>query len=333
MKHLLYVCIIIIGIGLINVGCKKGESATDLSEESFQTTRITLYLDGYYGNVSLEKTEIGSPYYHLPKGLRSLVIYILKNRKVIEVEEEKGAGIKYDNEYVFDEVKSIGMKQLMNNDIDAIIEMNIEGIEVAIEKIARKDVTIAEEPDISEGALKMNNQQLKILVGCYIDDVYYNARVTGVFKDEVKWHAMDLGTELEPMSQIINRRLKSIMDNEKAMFSSNPYDYIEDNKDYDYLIGLGEEALDIMLEKLRVSEENGLREYLLAIACSELLGEDIEDKRWSTGKEWYELYLGNILDDAINSINITQPIESDKERLVTIELLNLFCNKWTRINN
>lgn len=386
MKHLLFVCIIIIALGLISVGCKKGESAIDLSEESFQTSSITVYSDGYYGrnmdqpleiedtliinqiiekasninkysvvqedelleglnglwidfnngtvigmyedvdygNIGPEKTESGSPYYHLPKGLRSYIIDILKEKKVIVVEEEPGSGIKYDDEYVFDEVKSIGMKQLMNNDTDAIIEMNIEDIEIAIEKIVGKDIVIAKEPDIAEGALKMNDQQLNIIVGYYINDVYWNARVTGVFKDEVNWYAMDIWTELEPLSQIIDRRIQLIMNNEEAMFSSNPYDYTKGNSDYEYIIGLGADTLDIMLEKLKDSEDNGLREYILAIACSELLGENIADKNWSTGKEWYALYMENILGKGSTSINTVKLTRIDIEFVKDENAKNLF---------
>ena len=253
MKRILYILIIFIAVNLSIIGCQNAKKSTEMPELPFQADEP------------------------IPK----------------IVEDEAGSGIKYDKEYVFNEVKSIGMKQLKDHDIKTIIDLNSQNIELAIEQIASNDIIIAEEPDISEGASRMNDQQLEIIVGCYINEVYYNARVTGVFKDEVKWYAMDLWTPLEPLSQIINRRLKSIMGNEKEIFSSNPYDYIKDNKDYDYLVGLGLDGLDIMLIKLRDSKNNGLREHLLAIACAEILGDDIESKTWSTGKEWYELYIDN----------------------------------------
>jgi len=350
MKGILYSCIVLMVMSLLIVACKNSDSFTNFSESSFQTSTISLYSDGYYGDtmeqplmiedelllgqvieiaskmedyskvdegdlleglnalwldfnngtiigmyedrdygyVGSEISLIGGPYYHLPKGLRSLVIEILKEEQLGE--EEAGADIQYDADYVFDEVRSLGMKELQEEDYPALIERHREDIEMAIEKIAGKGIVLAKDPNIGQGALKMNDQQLKIIVGCYIDDVYHNVRLTGIFKDEVKWYAMDLWTEMEALSQSINRRVDSIISNEEVLPSSNPYAYIENNNDYTYLVGLGTDAVDIMLEKLYKNEENDLEAYILAIACSEILGEDLKSKTWSTGKEWYELY-------------------------------------------
>jgi hypothetical protein len=72
--------------------------------------------------------------------------------------------------------------------------------------------------------------------------------------------------------------------------SSNPYDYIKDNKDFSDIVNMGNDALKYMLTKLKNSKEDGLKEYIMAIACSQILKEDQSIKNWSTGKEWYYNY-------------------------------------------
>ncbi len=72
--------------------------------------------------------------------------------------------------------------------------------------------------------------------------------------------------------------------------SSNPYDYIKgvnSSKDYKYIVSQGEKSLNYMLHKFASSDTNGLEEYIMAIACSEILKENPTDKKWATGREWY----------------------------------------------
>lgn len=45
-----------------------------------------------------------------------------------------------------------------------------------------------------------------------------------------------------------------------------------------------------MLTKFKNDKGNGLREYVMAIACSEILKENTETKNWETGREWYDNY-------------------------------------------
>ena len=46
-----------------------------------------------------------------------------------------------------------------------------------------------------------------------------------------------------------------------------------------------------MLKKFENSNENGLKEYIMAIVCSEILKEDPKSRNWSTGREWYNNYI------------------------------------------
>ena len=72
--------------------------------------------------------------------------------------------------------------------------------------------------------------------------------------------------------------------------SSNPYDYVGISPAFERLVGRGEPALEAIASEIEASEENGLREYLLAIAGQRILGGDEPNQAWATGKEWASLY-------------------------------------------
>lgn len=77
----------------------------------------------------------------------------------------------------------------------------------------------------------------------------------------------------------------------KLLMSSNPYDWIkgtDSNKDYKYIVLQGEKSLNFMLSKFANSNKNGLEEYIMAIACAEILKEDPSSKNWGSGREWYD---------------------------------------------
>lgn len=80
----------------------------------------------------------------------------------------------------------------------------------------------------------------------------------------------------------------------RVLLSSNPYDHIKDgdsNEDYKYIVSQGEKSLNYMLNKFANSNTNGLEEYIMAIACSEILKENIETKKWETGRGWYDNHI------------------------------------------
>ena len=104
----------------------------------------------------------------------------------------------------------------------------------------------------------------------------------------------------EQISKLIDDKLNAIISNPKHMASSNPYDYTKENEDYEYIVNQGDKALEYMLSKFKKSNENGLKEYVMAIACSEILGEKPEQKNWSSGREWYENYLKDKKQENIN---------------------------------
>jgi hypothetical protein len=71
--------------------------------------------------------------------------------------------------------------------------------------------------------------------------------------------------------------------------SSNPYDYVGISPAFERLVARGAPALDAIAAEIQESDENGLREYLLAIAGQRIQG-DTGPSMWSTGKQWAEKY-------------------------------------------
>ena len=93
--------------------------------------------------------------------------------------------------------------------------------------------------------------------------------------------------------QTIDRKLNNITHPKDytVLLSSNPYDYIkgvDSIKDYKYIVLQGENSLNYMLYKFANSDKNGLEEYIMAIACSEILKENTASKNWISGRDWYD---------------------------------------------
>lgn len=96
--------------------------------------------------------------------------------------------------------------------------------------------------------------------------------------------------------ETIDERLNNITNPKdiKVSLSSNPYDYIkglDSNKDFKYVVSQGEKSLNYMLSKFENSNKDGLEEYIMAIACSEILKENPSSKSWASGRQWYENYI------------------------------------------
>jgi hypothetical protein len=82
--------------------------------------------------------------------------------------------------------------------------------------------------------------------------------------------------------------------------SSNPYDYVKDNPDFENIVALGNDALPGLQKRLLSSERSGLEEYILAIAIESIAKVDLkknESTKWISAKmfktKWPE-YLKSI---------------------------------------
>jgi predicted small secreted protein len=89
----------------------------------------------------------------------------------------------------------------------------------------------------------------------------------------------------------IEMNLNTIIKNEKIMNASNPNEYIQQNqKAYNEIINYGNDGLNYLTKELKNSDQNGLREWIMAKACEDLLKNENPVKEWSTGKEWISKY-------------------------------------------
>jgi hypothetical protein len=92
----------------------------------------------------------------------------------------------------------------------------------------------------------------------------------------------------------IDKTIQEAIENKELLaFSSNPYDYIADNEDYDKMVSLGVEALPELERLLAESENNGLNEFIIAIAIEDITNADVkeildDEFAWENAKEFQE---------------------------------------------
>lgn len=78
----------------------------------------------------------------------------------------------------------------------------------------------------------------------------------------------------------------------EGQLSSDPYNYINEHQAVDDLVELGYAALDYMLGSFEKANEDGLREYVMAIACAKIIGVYDEERGIgiNSGREWFYKY-------------------------------------------
>lgn len=117
---------------------------------------------------------------------------------------------------------------------------------------------------------------------------------------------------------------KSEKDPSTAM-SSNPYDYIKGNQHYQAIVSLGEGALLPIEDKIVNSKNDGLEEYILAIAAEEIAKIDLKNDKssdvvWETGKGWANEWAKHLkaVPAKVHKIAISSLSKKEKlEKLVT----------------
>ena len=74
--------------------------------------------------------------------------------------------------------------------------------------------------------------------------------------------------------------------------SDNPYDYVGISPVFIKLVALGKPALPAIVAEIEASDDDGLREYLLAAAGAQISGDTPGSgaQTWSSGKEWAQQY-------------------------------------------
>ncbi|MDK8183278.1 hypothetical protein [Paenibacillus sp. UMB4589-SE434] len=101
------------------------------------------------------------------------------------------------------------------------------------------------------------------------------------------------------IEQIIDQKLDQIMaighDNNGSASAlpttlhSNPYDYTRNSVPFSHILKLGHAALPILQDKLSANKENGLKQYIIAIAIEDIAQVKLKSTSsasWDTGKEF-----------------------------------------------
>ncbi|UPK45615.1 hypothetical protein [Paenibacillus pabuli] len=97
--------------------------------------------------------------------------------------------------------------------------------------------------------------------------------------------------ESQDVSSKIESNLQQIVNAPEVLTSSNPGDYIAANTDaYAQILNTGEEGLNVLIQQLDSSSNDGLKEWLMAQASTELLGERNSVENWQSGKDWLRQY-------------------------------------------
>lgn len=92
--------------------------------------------------------------------------------------------------------------------------------------------------------------------------------------------------------QKVDAMVDEIVKNPQVKAGSKPEQYIEAKSDvYNQIVALGEKILLYMPYDIGSSQEDGLKEYVMASICADISGKyNGPNKTWSTGKEWEKLY-------------------------------------------
>lgn len=103
--------------------------------------------------------------------------------------------------------------------------------------------------------------------------------------------ACSVQTEEQSVSGVIEHSLQEMVGESVIMISSNPNDYIACSPEaHGLILNTGEDGLNVLLQKLESSSDNGLREWIMAQASTELLGERNSVNEWNSGKDWLRQY-------------------------------------------
>lgn len=103
--------------------------------------------------------------------------------------------------------------------------------------------------------------------------------------------ACSVQTEEQRISGVIEHSLQEMVNESAIMSSSNPNDYITGSPEaYGLILNTGEEGLLVLLQELESSSDNGLREWIMAQASTELLGDRNSVNEWNSGKDWLRQY-------------------------------------------
>ncbi|KNZ70207.1 hypothetical protein Tfer_1082 [Thermincola ferriacetica] len=124
----------------------------------------------------------------------------------------------------------------------------------------------------------------------------------------------------------INQMMEEVADNSadpKIAMSSNPYDYIKNNEGFNNLVAYGFDGLPELRNKIRNSPNNGLEEYLLAIAIEKITKLNLkgENYGWTNAKEFskaFDNHLKSIPNQVTNIVKSSDPDDIKIKNLIRL---------------
>lgn len=143
-----------------------------------------------------------------------------------------------------------------------------------------------------------------IMIACF--------SITGVSITKSTAYAMK--TNMQAMLEEID---EIIADKTDLSYSSNPYDYIQNNKYFNNILNLGIDALPIIVDELKESDESGLKEFILSLAIEDISGIKIStiEGEWKDSDEFwdkYEMFMRNVKDNVNVIITSNEASKSEK---------------------
>lgn len=134
--------------------------------------------------------------------------------------------------------------------------------------------------------------------------------------------ASRIDTEIDSLMADIQTRAFA---NPAIAMSSNPYDYVQGSSDYARIVSHGYEALPVLSDMVGSSPENGLREYILAVAAEDIARVDLKANGpgWASGKEWRGVWKAHLrtLPTRVHKIALSEG--SAEGKAVEIEKLGI----------
>ncbi|NEW06337.1 hypothetical protein GK047_09960 [Paenibacillus sp. SYP-B3998] len=126
-------------------------------------------------------------------------------------------------------------------------------------------------------------------------------------------------------SAIVEKINKELSLKTELATSSNPYDYIKGSTDFNKIVGLGNDAIPYLQKKLSESQNNGLLEYIMAIAIEDIAKVDLKKKKsslWASAKEFDDKWKKHLksIPTSVDAIVSDTNLNADKKIKELVDL-------------
>lgn len=135
--------------------------------------------------------------------------------------------------------------------------------------------------------------------------------------------AKELNNDINEMMAQIE---KGASNNLETQLSSNPYDYAKNNVYFEKIVDMGYPVVPLIEDYIVKSPDNGLREYLLAIAIEKVAKVDLKatgGTGWYTAKLFVKDWESHLANVPVKVKEILNSNKTDSEKASDIEKLGL----------